>query len=648
MSRMQTNSVKKIEISGSERVFRLDRDTFLVYTGLHADDYRPFIRVGAGQSILHGYLGQIEHVLLLDKAPLNIGQEMYWLKSTLDEIQEPVRYVGSRERVSQIYSITGMPDLDEEERSVQIEPFSPPKKGSEQPKDRCNIQFFANGNAQAFVGRSKVFDYDAVARSKGTIDDEFRLMQRAQARLNKKGGDAESRSFIYPGTSYDPSSMKPFVFWNFHGKGVLVNPPFDYHQALFETGIDVMQADYAVSHATLSPGVSSFLRRKNHEGGSAGLYTSNEERQAMLKKVYQGGKLRVMNDGSALPGIKDVLFFVSRKGNNGAFGFRFTKEGDEACQLVFPIGGAPRSRSFDLMRPPHDVEIITYEDAEEFQEGYANAHLTLALPGAIPEKKFQKKRLDDGLYPLLPGREYILHTALEEKAFVEAFIEAFAGTTLHQFVREFLLMNVGLDFSGLALLQMQKALLGLEKIEEPDKLSNLSELLRYTESLPAFQKSYDKEHVKLHKKLRKKFRLRRLRFSDWQSLAERPVSCHLYLLKGKLSFLLVKPASSPEPIRLQCPPDMESLEEDPKGFRKFLTRQRRVLDRVDEAPGYSECLDFVEGLYEKRLEILEDRRRLRRLFADLGIEAALQEKKEPNFFERIWNRIRFFFMKILS
>ena len=99
----QSNSEEQpIEIRGTERVFQIDRDTFVIYTGLHRSDFRPFLRVGSGRSIPAGVLGQIENVILPENDPANAGLEVAWQDATRREASDSIRYVGSKDRVNQL------------------------------------------------------------------------------------------------------------------------------------------------------------------------------------------------------------------------------------------------------------------------------------------------------------------------------------------------------------------------------------------------------------------------------------------------------------------------------------------------------------------------------------------------------------------
>ncbi|MCB1172066.1 MAG: hypothetical protein KDK39_00800 [Leptospiraceae bacterium] len=640
------NNSDVIEISTSERVFQLDRDTFVVYTGMHGDDLRPFIRVGAGQSIVHGYLGQFENVLLLDAQPANIGRELEWLQATVSEVQEPIRYVGSRDRVNQIYNLTGMPELEESQRPLQIEAFSPNLRSTGRSKEKSTIQFFENGNVRILVGRSQVYDREQVNRARGSLDQEFDQMHRAQSKRELKCTAEHDKSFCYLGPRHSPDALKPAIYWNFQGHGVLVNPPAEYHHALFEAGIDILAVDAVVSNKTLSPGMSAVLRRKDSEKAAVALYSANEEKQAQVKKIYDRARLRFINDSASLPGLKDVLFFVSKKGNTGGFGFRLDGESDEGAQVVFPIGGARSGSAFDMIRAPHDLQIQAFETRDEFKAGKTDAHLVLALPGIIGSEPFGARKMESGLYPLLTGRAYRMAGSLEARSLAEYFINAFTDGELSQLVRDLVFMCLGLDFNAANLNQYLMDMYQMDRPTDFGLYNNLHELIRYLALLPAYKAQATEENHKLHARLLKRYAMGSYRFHDCLQLESRSVYVQILLFRGQASFHLI--CNGPlEGIQLELPPDIAELEANPKGYRKQLNFYQKQLARIGDVPGMEQSLDFLERLYEKKMEIVADRRRFFQFMASLGIEATTPESpREDGFLARWWQKLTLFFSEL--
>lgn len=626
---MEKSDNQTIELRGSERVFQIDRDTYLIYTGRDKGDLRPFVRTGAGESIPNGFLGQIENVLLLEKNPVNIALELAWLEETLKEVNQPIHYVGSRDRVSQIYNLTGMAQIDEEaDRPVKMDPFVPPKKGEQLEKNKSTVQFFENGNARLLVGSSRVYDYSALLKTKNSIDKEYEKMSKAMLRLPKKCNNPESKSFLYVGKNASGDPLKPCIFWNFNSNGVMVNPVMDYHAVLFENKIDVNSVMAVVSNSAITPGISEAYRRNNELGSQLGVYTADEDRQSVLKKIYSQAKIKNMEDGVAIPGIKDTVFFVSRKGSHGAFGYKISDENDEVAQILFPIGGAKYNHRFDYIKSPHDLEILTCRTNDELKKRDVLANLTLVLPGKMDERTYHRKKLATGIYPLVKGREYKLHGFSDHKSMIDQFLRAFENTTIKAFVQDLLFLHIGLDVTESKIHERLKTIAGFDIITDPVKLNNLNELLRYLPSLPAFITHYNKENHRLLKRCQKKFNVRHLSFLGFLELGHEDIEFDVLFAAGKSTYLLINPAEK-EPAIFKVPPEISNFEKAPKDYKRFLTRQNRKLDKIGDIPGYRQCLEYLESLNEESLQLVYDRKRFLDLINQLGISAEDSKKKEP-------------------
>ncbi|MCB1166894.1 MAG: hypothetical protein KDK33_12110, partial [Leptospiraceae bacterium] len=150
---MATKRDKKLpsEYRGPERAFQFDRDTFLIYTGIHEADIRPFSRIGAGTSVPAGLLPQIENVVVPEENLWNVGLESAWLKESLRAGAGHIRYVGSKERTSQLhrYFSPGDDEISKPKEEAGQEPveyssYQAPERGVSQ-KDRCTITYMATG-----------------------------------------------------------------------------------------------------------------------------------------------------------------------------------------------------------------------------------------------------------------------------------------------------------------------------------------------------------------------------------------------------------------------------------------------------------------------------------------------------------------------
>ncbi len=623
------------ELRGSDRVFQIDRDTSVIYTGLHSEDMRPFMRVGAGKSVPGGVLRHIENVLLVENDPINIGLETAWLQATIDEGEESIRYVGSKDRVQQIYAFTGMRELEEGNRPVEAVPYKPVRLAHE--KNRVTTTFFETGNAVVNVGTSKVYDHQAAMRGRIDIDKEYDLMARAMRRRHKKCEDG--KGFIYFGPEYSPTPTRPCIYWNFDGRGLFLNPCIDPHYALFEQEVDHERVEMAVSYTPFSAGLGEFLRRMNHQKRNAGIYiaAAYEERVPVLKKIYNAAKLFTFGDGSALPLAKQISYFVSKTGSHGVFTYRMGPQADRMVQILFPLGGGKQNRSFDFLRPPHDLEFQVVHSKQDL-EG-AQGRLCLQMQGDLDDKRFQNARLSERATPLVRSSEYRFHEAEEPAALAETVMNIFAETPLADTVRDFLMLHLGLDLTegnlSRALNDFIERPLPKENIRE---LYNLSRLFEYVRHLPVYRQAYTEHHRSLLEKLQKRYHPRSIRYSEWLALRTQDAQFHI-LFTPRTTLQFVGQAHH-EPVELRMPPSYADLEANPKAYAKQLRTWEKGIDKAGDPPGFRNCIEFLERIYEERLRILEDRKRFQGFLNDIGIVNTREEEEDRSSAGNHWSKRR--------
>ncbi|MCB1318818.1 MAG: hypothetical protein KDK34_01120, partial [Leptospiraceae bacterium] len=596
-------------------------------TGLHADDLRPFLRAGSGVTIPAGLLDQIENVLLPETDPPNVGLEYAWMRAGVQSGTGPIRYVGSKESVSAVSNYCGMQDVEEpEDRQVRVQPYQVLQRNQELPRDRSLTTFFHNGNAQVLVGGSRTYDHDALRRTRVTLDKEYDLLQRALSRRERKCEDTEIKSFLYTGRNTHQNPDRPFLYWNFNGTGLLLNPSIEYHYTLFENAIDVGRAPMAISYSAHAPGFIELLRRKSHLEENCGIFTAEQEQFGALKKIYGRTKITGMMDGSALSHARDVSLFLSRTQSHGVFSYKMSPGSDRMVQIQFPLGGAKQSYKFDFVRPPHDLSFESIHSAKDFKE-LGGGRLILTTAGQIALDQYEKQRLRPDVYPLVAGREYKLYSSDEVETIAEWLLSGFENRAEYDIIRNFMMLNSGIDFSPEALAD---ALNELRNIPVPREdvafFNNLGMLLRFIRHLPHFEKIYDKRNRNVYERLLKRYNADRFRFRDWLALENLPVEFHVIFVGGQDTLVLVRP-TTPEPVRFQIPPAAEAVEQDPKYYPRLLKRQTRALDKGGDPPGYRNCMDLMERLYEERVKLVEERQRLALLLNGL---TELKKQKPGN------------------
>ena len=618
MSALKTKS-QPLEIRGPERAFQYDRDTIIIYTGMHRDDVRPFIRIGAGDSTPFGLVPHIENVVLPDLDPVNVGLELYWLHTTLERGGDMIRYVGSKDQVNRLYSFSGMREIEEagvEETHVEKLVYRPLPPGPRVVRDRCLINFFETGNVNVSVDGARVLDLQARKRAFLNLDREYEMIARAMRRRTP----ACSEGFSFMALAESRTSGVA-MFWNFEEAGMLINPPRDFHYRLFEKGINPDRVNMCIAASAFQPGFTESIRRRNSLGADIAVFALNGDKLPDLKKIYARAAMRVLEDSRALPYARSTTFFASRTGSHGLFCLQFDGNPGRQVQVQFPISPSSKpNRSFEFMKGPHDLEIGRME-AEADWSGEWSARLVLVDPGPVAPTRFARLRLKTGLYPLVPGMEYSVIQVEQAAGLIEMMLESVADTAHEDLLRELVLMTLGLEFAPERVAEILRSLVGAGPSADPDARSNTFEVLRFLESLPQYAAGYDDRLHRLLEKAQARFGPSGVSVGQWLALSEKSVRFVAAVLGSRKTFHLVLPTVAAV-VRLRMPPNLDELALDPKEYRRSLNRWSKTIARAADPAGYDDGVEFLERLYEERLRLLEERTRLRELVARLGMEWA--------------------------
>lgn len=622
------------ELRQSDRIFRLDRDTILVYTGREERDARPFLRVGAGQSMPPELLKYIENVILSEQEIANAGMELQWMKATLGSGGESVRYVGSKERVSQMYAYAGLAEMDEEDRPpVKVAPYGPFNSRVE-TKNKCMIMFMATGNFQITLNSSKLLDYFSYRHQKLNIDREYELITRALHRKERKA--EKGTGFIYPGGTL---SDKLSLYWFFNRAGLYLHPPENHHYDLVENSIDPENLKMAMSDSIHAPGFVEFVRRKAIGNTVAGAYLHDMEHAPLLKRIYNQMRWKFFDDGRPLPMADHAVFFKSKTGSHGIFSLKMHEHAEEHVEIMFPLAPVKQSKSFDFTRGPFDLEFQKIDTKEDLTAGALLGRLVLHAPGRIAPDVYAKGKLRDTMYPIVPGAEYLFHSPEKPVGGMDPILHALEGTSQKELFNQIVVSVLGggqknEDTQS----EITKALSAWAKMPVPQDLferQNAHEALRYLEWLHTARLGLDASAVKVVRSILAKHSMSRITNSQWMGM--RGVRFNLVFCGGKLTLQLCERVQM-DPIRIRLPRTIEEIAADPKSYGAYLRQQTRALDKSDEPPGLRQVLEFAEKVYEDRLHVVDDRKRLHLLKENLGIKPQVS-KKPVSMLDRILSRL---------
>ena len=615
------------DISNSERVFQIDRDTFLVYIALHSNDPNPFIRVGSGEIVDDSLLRFIKNVIIPERDPFNVGQEMEWVKKGIELGNEKLSYIGTNDHIKSTLKIASnkfenkaktsvFKKNQEEEPPIEIRPFGPP---SEPIKDHVTINQLDEGNFTVLLGRSRIFDYKNALKTNLNYDKELNQMSDLLSTSNCKLDNKEIRSFIWLGKEKSISSDKPFIYWNLKGRGALLNPTFNYHYTLFEEKINPNNAKVFISHSGMSSGVAEGIKNKHNYNQEIGVLLINEELISNYKHLYPNANIHLITDGTHIPLIKDNNFYLSKTTSHAALSWNLHAEEERVSQILFPLGEGKSKRVFNIIRAPHDLEIQVINSRIDLRNTLS--HLSLQIPGEKFSKiAFENLRLKDTSYPLIANKEYVFHEALEAKNLVQKILNCFKGSEYFDQIKLFLHSHFVQELSTEKTKTLLKDLINLKiPISDFAFRNNIYNLLRFIQDLPNFE-FYTKYQKILFKFLKVKYNPFLTSYKTWLTLENYPIEFHLMLLGGNRVYNFSKKILS-EPLKFKLPPSVEFLEANPKYYPILLKSWLKKIDKYtgDDAKSYSKILDFLEKLYLEKLRLVNERIRLRGFISAIGL-----------------------------
>ena len=645
---MATKRDRKLpsEYRGPERAFQFDRDTFLIYTGIHEADIRPFSRIGAGTSVPAGLLPQIENVVVPEENLWNVGLEAAWLKESLDAGSGHIRYVGSKERTSQLHRYLD-PSEDDMSRSkedaandpVEYSSYSAPERGVSQ-KDRCTITYMATGEYQVTVGGSRVLDSQSLSRGRVGLDKEYDQVSKILSKQDRKM--EHGWSFFPLQTEGDLLS----VYWGLQGKGLALNPPVDIHYHFLANSIDPERLQMVIAENAELPGLAEQFRRSNALERQFGAYCPEMERIIHLKRMYNRSQVKTFDDSRTLPFSKETVFFASRSKSHGVFALKANPDSEFPMQVIFPLKRGKQSRSFDFTKGPFDVELMNLDEGQKF-EG-AGSFLTLIAPGNASPKKFGKSKLKDGVFPLLQESEYRLQQIVNLSNLADELSLGLKGSEFEQTVPE-LFTSMGQTGPNLDEETVLDLLYRLRTQAVPENLLlriNLGEATRVLHAYLSMLKDKFPKVAKLAEKVYKRYRTSGIKVLDLEALSG-SVAFDIYAVQGRVSMIQVRPVHPPK-IAIVFPPAIDTIKAEQKEYRKYLKEQNRILDKGDESPADRATLEFLEKLLEERLHLAEERERLGDLLQDLDLSGPVEDKGDLPFHMKLpyWLRRTFEFLRI--
>ena len=260
--------------TSSDRLFIVDTECFIIFTGESLNDEKPFIRIGTWYDLPVEIIPLVENIIVSDKI---IGNPSYEQFNIDIRNLEANRYIGGESILKRFLDYQKIFGLDLTNASlVKIEKDIPALPNRKNISDRNQFIgiFYSDGNIKINHGKENIFDLNS------TNDDNLSYTDILnQISTNSKNSDR------YKGSGFIILNHNPI----FYQKGAFTS--YQFPDNCFND-FSTLQIDPNYIRELLLPSdnlinTSNFMKFKNNRNGKVKLYSDNAERIELIKKIFK-------------------------------------------------------------------------------------------------------------------------------------------------------------------------------------------------------------------------------------------------------------------------------------------------------------------------------------------------------------------------
>ena len=260
--------------NNSDRLFIVDTECFIIFTGDSLNDEKPFIRIGTWYDLPVEIIPLVENIILSDKI---IGNPSYEQFNIDVRNLETNRYIGGESILKRFLDYQKIFGLDLTNASlVKIEkdiPALPNQKNISNRNQFIGI-FYSDGNIKINHGKENIFDLNSINTNYLSCADILNKIS-----INSKNSDRyKSSGFIILDNNpifYQKGTFTSYQFPDncFHDFSTLQIDPNHIRELL-------LPSDNLIN-------ISNFLKFKNSRNGKIKLYSDNTEQIELTKKIFK-------------------------------------------------------------------------------------------------------------------------------------------------------------------------------------------------------------------------------------------------------------------------------------------------------------------------------------------------------------------------
>ncbi len=273
--------IKDLIQSDGDRLFIVDPECYIIFTGETTDDIKPFIRIGNWNDMPVELVPLIENIIITDGLIGDPAHEQFNIE--VRRLPEN-RYIGSRGIVQRFLNYQRIFGLDLTNASiVDIEKDLPElsREKNISHKDQFIGVFYRNGNFKTLLNKNTIFDLNQITGRPATwqrLHDLLSETHRGSHRYDGSGMVIVGHNPMF----YDRSHFCSYLF------------PASYLRDFSLLGIDPGRIE-AVLHPSLNLiALSKFFKWLNNAGRKIKIFANSTDIE-LLKRLYSGASIRKDN-----------------------------------------------------------------------------------------------------------------------------------------------------------------------------------------------------------------------------------------------------------------------------------------------------------------------------------------------------------------
>ncbi len=344
---MHLNDIIK---TSSDRLFIVDTECFIIFTGGSINDERPFIRIGTWYDLPVEIIPLVENIIISDRILGNPSYEQFNIDVRHLEAN---RYIGGESILKRFLEYQRIFGLDLTNVSVvNIEKDIPELSSQKNVSDRDQFIgiFYTDGNIKIDHGGKNIFDLNSINRE--SLDNAGILNLIAS---NSKNTD------------------------RYKGAGLVIidNNPIFYQKSYFTSyqfpdkclhDFSVLQINPNHIRELLLPSqnlinISGFMKFKNQRGGKIKLLSDNSEQIELIKKLFKNSTVADEKFSNLHINTSEGLKINSYL-NSPNIKISFKQTDQKEDEIIIPFIKSPAD-TVKILKEKSDAVLITYTAYEE-------------------------------------------------------------------------------------------------------------------------------------------------------------------------------------------------------------------------------------------------------------------------------------------